>query len=222
MRDVAGTRALLRDPARAINRARALTRHPMRRAELRGQVMRPLRVRRFHHFGTNSFIDRPAFLFGEGHMSIGDDVVVLRGGWFSVEEPAQAREAPALRIGDRVGFRPYCVVSVAESVTIEDDVVIGSFTCIIDSAHTFDAGNPNIMHNPVRAEPVRIGRGTWLAERVAVLPGADIGRCCMVGANSVVRGRLPDFSIALGIPARVIGKVEGVDPDRPPPTHRLW
>jgi acetyltransferase-like isoleucine patch superfamily enzyme len=212
----------LRDPTRGINYARSLTRHPMQRAVLRGRVMRPLRVRRFNHFGDDSFIDRPVFLFGEGHMSVGNNVLVLRGSWLSVEEPAQARPAPALRIGDRVGMRPYSVVSVSASVTIEDDVLIGSFTCINDSSHTYDAGNPNIMHNPVRAEPVRIGRGTWLAERVAVLAGADIGRCCMVGANSVVSGKLPDFSIALGIPARVIGKVEGVDPDRPPPTQRMW
>ena len=34
---------------------------------------------------------------------------------------------------------------------------------------------------------------------------------CIIGANSVVRGSIPDFSIAVGAPARVVGKVEGVD-----------
>lgn len=189
---------------------------------IRGRVMRPLRERRFHHFGANSFIDLPTFLYGEDFMSIGDDVVILRGASLSVEGWAWDKPAPRLRIGNRVGMRPYCVISVSESITIEDDVVIGSFSSIIDGEHTFDAGNPNIMHNPMRKRPVRIGRGTWIAERVAVLPGSDIGRCCMIGAGSVVRGTLPDFSIALGMPARVIGKVEGVDPERPPPTSRMW
>jgi acetyltransferase-like isoleucine patch superfamily enzyme len=205
-----------------VGQVQALFDHPAERMALLGRVMRPWRVHRFHHFGRDSIVDRPVFLHGEGYMSIGDNSVILRGASISVEGPAWGKEPPRLRIGDRVGMRPYCVVSVSDSVTIEDDVVIGSFTSIVDSRHTYDAGNPNIMHNPLEVEPVRIGRGTWLAERVAVLPGADIGRCCMVGAGSVVRGELPDFSIALGTPARVIGKVEGVDPDREPPTQRLW
>jgi acetyltransferase-like isoleucine patch superfamily enzyme len=57
---------------------------------------------------------------------------------------------------------------------------------------------------------------------VAVLKGSNIGRCCIVGANSVVRGEIPDFSIAVGSPARVVGQVEGVDLDSPPATGRLW
>jgi lipopolysaccharide O-acetyltransferase len=184
--------------------------------------MRPLRVRRFHHFGQRSLVDRPTFLFGEHSMSIGDDVTILRGASLAVETPAWDFPAPALRIGDRVGVRPYCIISCTASVSIEDDVIMGSFTSIVDANHTHDAGQVNVMHNGVDARPIRVGRGTWLAERVAVLPGADIGACCIVGANSVVRGTLPDFSIAAGVPARVIGQVEGVDLDQPPPSTRLW
>jgi acetyltransferase-like isoleucine patch superfamily enzyme len=43
---------------------------------------------------------------------------------------------------------------------------------------------------------------------VAVLRGADIGRRCIIGANSVVRGHIPDNSIAVGAPARVVGSTE--------------
>jgi acetyltransferase-like isoleucine patch superfamily enzyme len=127
-----------------------------------------------------------------------------------------------LRVGDRVGIRPYCMISASERIVIEDDVIIGAFSSVIDSDHTYSMGRPNVMHNPVETAPVRIGRGTWLAERVAVLKGADIGRCCIIGANSVVRGEIPDYSIAVGSPARVVGQVEGVDADAPPVSERLW
>jgi acetyltransferase-like isoleucine patch superfamily enzyme len=70
--------------------------------------------------------------------------------------------------------------------------------------------------------PIRIGRGTWIAERVAVLKGANIGRCCIIGAHSVVRGEIPDYSIAVGAPARVVGTVEGVDADAPSVSDRLY
>lgn len=96
-----------------------------------------------------------------------------------------------LSIGDRVGIRPYCMISASESIHIEDNVIIGAFSSVIDSDHTFADGRPNVMHNSVASAPIRIGRGTCLAERVAVLRGASIGRCCIVGANSVVRGNRP-------------------------------
>jgi acetyltransferase-like isoleucine patch superfamily enzyme len=42
-----------------------------------------------------------------------------------------------------------------------------------------------------------------------VLPGATIGRHVVVGANSVVVGELPDFSVAVGAPARVVSRHDG-------------
>jgi acetyltransferase-like isoleucine patch superfamily enzyme len=148
--------------------------------------------------------------------------VILRGTHLAVESFAWQKPSPVLRIGDRVGIRPYCMISAADEIAIDDDVIIGAFSSVIDSDHTFDAGQPNVMHNPLATAPVRIGRGTWLAERVAVLRGSTIGRCCIIGANSVVRGDIPDYSVAAGSPARVIGTVDGVDADAPPLLERLW
>jgi acetyltransferase-like isoleucine patch superfamily enzyme len=164
-----------------------------------------------HHLGERAIIHRPVFVYGCHLMSIGADSLILHGASISVESPAWDRPAPVLQIGDRVGIRPYCTISAAESVIIEDDVIIGAFTGIVDSDHTFALGRPNVMHNPLATTPVRIGRGSWLAERVSVLRGSSIGTCCIIGANSVVRGEIPDYSIAVGAPARVVGSVEGVN-----------
>lgn len=199
-----------------------LARYPMRRAELRAKLMRPYWSRRFYAFGEQTILHRPGSVFGAHQIAIGNHSLILAGTYLSVETYAWDRPAPVLRIGDRVGIRPYCMISAAEEIVIEDDVIIGAFTSVIDSDHTFSGGQPNVMHNALRTEPIRIGRGTWLAERVAVLRGSTIGRCCIVGANSVVRGELPDYSIAAGVPARVIGRVEGVDADAPPASDRLF
>jgi acetyltransferase-like isoleucine patch superfamily enzyme len=69
------------------------------------------------------------------------------------------------------------------------------------------------MHNPVVTGPISVGEGTWIGERCAILRGADIGRCCIIGANSVVRGEIPDYSIAVGAPARVVGSTRDQFPD---------
>jgi acetyltransferase-like isoleucine patch superfamily enzyme len=199
-----------------------LVRYPMRRVELRAKLTRPYWQRRLHSFGEDAILHRPASVLGAHQIAIGGHCVILAGTHLSVETTAWWRTAPVLRIGDRVGIRPYCMISAAEGISIEDDVIIGAFSSVIDSDHTFAEGRPNVMHNSVASAPIRIGRGTWLAERVAVLKGSAIGRCCIVGANSVVRGELPDYSIAAGAPARVVGQVEGVDADAPPFMQRLW
>ena len=201
---------------------RELIRQPMKRVVLRSRVMAPYWRRRFHHFGEGAIVHKPAWVYGPQQMSIGAHSLVLQGTWLSVESQAWDKRAPALSIGKRVGIRPYCMISAAEVIVIEDDVIIAAYSSIIDSDHTFELGRPNVMHNPLKTEPIRIGRGTWIAERVAVLRGADIGRCCIIGANSVVKGTIPDYSIAVGSPARVVGQVEGVDADAAPVTERLF
>jgi acetyltransferase-like isoleucine patch superfamily enzyme len=196
--------------------------HPMRRVALRARLLEPYQRRRFYAFGQASVVHKPLWVAGAHQISIGAHSVVLHGTWLSVEPPAWGLPAPVLSIGDRVGIRPYCMISASESIVLEDDVIIGAFSGVIDSDHTSSSGNPNVMHNAVEPAPIRIGRGTWVAERVAVLRGADIGRCCIIGANSVVRGRIPDYSIAAGAPATVVGEVDGVDADAPAATASLW
>jgi acetyltransferase-like isoleucine patch superfamily enzyme len=199
-----------------------LVRYPMRRVELRAILMRPYWKWRFHSFGDDAIVHRPGGILGPRQIAIGSHTLILQGCHLAVETPAWSLPAPVLRIGNRVGIRPHCLISAAESIVIEDDVIIGAFSSVIDSDHTFREGRPNVMHNSLATAPIRIGRGTWLAERVAVLRGSSIGRCCIVGANSVVRGELPDYSIAVGAPARVVGHVEGVDADARPFSERLY
>jgi acetyltransferase-like isoleucine patch superfamily enzyme len=113
-----------------------------------------------------------------------------------------------LSIGDRVGMRPNCSISASESIVIEDDVILAVGCSVIDSDHTHRNPHDNVLYNPVAASPVRIGRGTWLGDRVSVLRGATIGSFCTIGANSVVTGEIPDGSVAVGAPARVVGTTD--------------
>jgi acetyltransferase-like isoleucine patch superfamily enzyme len=196
--------------------------YPMPRILFRARFTTPYWRLRCHSFGRDSIIHRPGSIIGAHKIAIGANSIILGGCHLAVETRAWSNPGPVLRIGDRVGIRPYCMISASDSILIEDDVIVGAFSSIIDSDHTFEAGRPNVMHNPVATAPIRIGRGTWLAERVAVLRGSSIGRCCIVGANSVVRGDLPDFAIAVGAPARVVGRVTGVELDAAPFRNRLW
>jgi acetyltransferase-like isoleucine patch superfamily enzyme len=53
---------------------------------------------------------------------------------------------------------------------------------------------------------IRIGSGTMIGLNCIILPGVEIGRECLIGAGSVVRGKIPDNSLVIGNPAKVVGK----------------
>lgn len=169
-----------------------------------GALMRPWWRLRFAHFGSGSILYRPAWVYRPDLMTVGERVWISRRAWLEVGGAGREGSAPVLRIGDEVVMRHHVTISAHESVVIEDGVLIAAWTSIYDSDHTLGPAGNAIWHPDVTA-PVRIGRGTWLGERVAVLRGADVGRHCIVGANSVVKGEIPDYSVAVGAPARIVG-----------------
>jgi acetyltransferase-like isoleucine patch superfamily enzyme len=177
---------------------------PYGRVLVWGGLTRPYWRIRFQHFGRKTLLYRPAWVFRPKQMSIGDEVTIMQSAWLEIGEPAFSSHEPVLRIGNRVSIRSHCTISAAQSVVIEDDVLIAGFVSIYDSDHTI-TGLWNPVWNPQETAPVRIGRGTWIGERVTVLRGADIGEQCIIGAGSVVKGQIPAHSIAVGAPARVVG-----------------
>lgn len=95
------------------------------------------------------------------------------------------------------------------SIEIGDDVWTGHHVYITDQNHGFDDPGRPISQQVQPERPVRIGAGSWIGHGSVILPGSDIGRNVVVGANSVVSGTIPDHSVAVGAPARVIRRVSG-------------
>ena len=57
------------------------------------------------------------------------------------------------------------------------------------------------------ARPITIGSACWIGARATILPGATIGYGFTIGAGAVVSGDIPEYSVAVGVPARVIKRV---------------
>lgn len=180
----------------------------MARAALRARLLRPYRVHRFGAFGEKSVLHRPAWVYGPQLIAIGDHVMILTGAWLAVERQAWDRPEPVLRIGNRVAIRAWATLSAATSIDIEEDVLLAGGVTVVDNNHTWRGGSPNALYNPIDTAPIRIGAGTWVAERAVILAGSDIGRGCVIGANSVVNGKIPDGSVAVGMPAKVISSTD--------------
>ncbi|WP_405373425.1 DapH/DapD/GlmU-related protein [Pseudobutyrivibrio sp.] len=85
--------------------------------------------------------------------------------------------------------------------------MIASNVLICSENHGIDPESTTpYMSQPLISKPVSIGEGSWIGEMVCILPGVHIGKKCIIGAGSVVTKSIPDYSIAVGNPAKVIKK----------------
>ena len=93
-------------------------------------------------------------------------------------------------------------------VTIGDRCMFGPNVSIFAATH--ESGVQSRRDNVEYGRPVVVGDDCWIGGNVVILPGVTIGRGCTVGAMSVVTRDVPEFSVVMGQPARVVKKVEPV------------
>jgi acetyltransferase-like isoleucine patch superfamily enzyme len=165
------------------------------------------RARRFARFGEGSAICFPmAALFGEEHIELGSGCII--GPYCSLSAGimpgATGGRTPRLEIGDRCLIGKGSGIVTHELIELGDDVFTGHHLYITDSSHGYEDVTLPIGKQFGDVDPVHIGAGTWLGHGTVVLPGSSIGRHVVIGANSVVNGTIPDFSVAVGSPAQVI------------------
>ncbi len=107
-------------------------------------------------------------------------------------------------LGDRVFIGPYAVIYGQGGVEIGDRALISMHCRILSSNHGLPAPGKPIRDEPDILLPTRIGRDVWLGAGATVLGGVTVGDGCVIGAGAVVTKDLPPFSVAIGVPARVV------------------
>lgn len=91
-------------------------------------------------------------------------------------------------------------------VHIGNDVMIGPNTIITTVGHPI---SPKGRRNKLAVtKPVTIGNDVWIGGNVTILPGVTIGNNVVIGAGAVVNKNIPDNSLAVGVPAKIIKKIE--------------
>ncbi|MBQ8487549.1 MAG: acyltransferase [Prevotella sp.] len=98
----------------------------------------------------------------------------------------------------------------AERITVEDDVVIANGVTLL--CHRRDMKNYHIgmkaTELPVKYDDIRLSKGCYIGINVTIMPGVHIGEGAVVGSCALVTKDVPAWTIATGVPARVVRTIE--------------
>ena len=111
-----------------------------------------------------------------------------------------------IRVGSNCTIQYGCLLYGVGGLEIGDDVRIAANTVITPMNHVFEDPAKPIRLQGETALGIQIGSDIWIGTGVKILDGVCIGDGCVIGAGSVVTKDIPPYSVAVGVPARVIGR----------------
>ena len=121
---------------------------------------------------------------------------------------SRGRVDPEVYIGENTYLGDFFRLSCVNKIHIGDNVLIGRLVSIWDNNHgNTDLKNlkkPPLKRNVYSKGPVIIGNNVWIGDKASIMPGVTIGEGAVIGSNAVVTKDIPPYSVAAGVPARII------------------
>lgn len=111
-----------------------------------------------------------------------------------------------IRIGDNVFIGPYSVIYGHGGLTIGPGTLIAAHTVIIPANHQYERPDVPISQQGITRQGIAIGEDVWIGCGARILDGVQIGNGAVIGAGAVVTRAVPDYGIAVGVPAKVVGR----------------
>lgn len=161
---------------------------------------------RFRRIGWRTYIAAPIFIFGGRNITIGRDVRIFPHSRF------EAHDRGGIVIGDDVSIgQNFHVISSQTNLNIGAHTTVSSNVMITNIDHEYREIGIHILHQPFLHRKTTIGENCFIGFGAMIQAGTVLGKQCIVGANSVVRGEFPDYCVIVGAPARVVKRY---DPQR--------
>ena len=161
-------------------------------------------------YGLVSELSRASHFDTEYVMSLVRKIVAKIGQDSYIVPPFRCDYGDHVFIGNNTYINYNCCFLDSAKVTIGDYVYMGPNCNIFTPCHP--------IHYELRKEkvteyalPVTVGSHSWIGGDVVITPGVTIGENCVIGAGSVVTKDIPDNSIAVGNPCKVIRQVNDKD-----------
>lgn len=113
---------------------------------------------------------------------------------------------PSIEIGENVRIEQNLHLTCANHISIGNNTAISANVTITDIHHLYLNPEIPIENQGIEVKKVIIGKNCKIYNNSVILPGVIIGDHVTIGANSVVNVNIPDFSVVVGSPAKVVKK----------------
>ena len=114
-----------------------------------------------------------------------------------------------IRVGKNFFANYNCTIIDVAEVTIGDNCQLAPNVAIYTAGHPIHPASRNTMYE--YGISVTIGDNVWIGGNTVILPGVHIGSNVVIGAGSVVTKDIPDWSVAVGNPCRVVKTITDAD-----------
>jgi serine acetyltransferase len=156
----------------------------------------------FQTLGQGAYLTWPFRVDGGKGITIKEDTSIQRGVWLYCCGVGGLQASLSIGKGCVLGYNNH-ITSVGK-VVIGDYVLTANNVYISDNIHGYEDVALPIIKQPVQFKrAVEIGDGCWIGENACII-GASVGKNSVIGANAVVTTDIPEYSVAVGVPARVI------------------
>ena len=157
---------------------------------------------RFKKIGKFSYMGKPIYLQGTKKVKIGNKVRILPG----VRMETHGTEG-SIFIKDNVSIgQNFHITSCNSELVIGEDTTILGNVFVTNIDHDYKQIDIHILKQDYLTKETKIGKNCFIGYGAAIQAGTILGKQCIVGANSVVRGEFPDYSVIVGAPAKVVKK----------------
>jgi acetyltransferase-like isoleucine patch superfamily enzyme len=156
--------------------------------------------------GDDVSIEDNSFLrcLSERGVIIGSHTSLGRNLWLSCGRISEAHSLGWFEIGEYSYIGPNGVMGAGGGIKIGNHVQMGPNVTITAENHRFDNPDRLMDEQGVSHQGVVVEDNVWIGGRVTILDGVTIGRGSVIGAGAVVTQSIPPYSIAVGMPARVL------------------
>ena len=173
------------------------------------------KARYFNTLGKGSTLGNHTTYIGEQYISIGVESHIGDYGRLTAYlyyPKTEQHFTPQIIIRDHCSIGDQCHITAINSITIGNGVLTGPRVLITDNAHgTTDITDTDIAprHRELTSTgPIVIEDNVWIGEGAMILPNVHIGEHAIIAANSVVTKDIPAYSIAAGVPAKIIKHIK--------------
>lgn len=137
-------------------------------------------------------------------MKFGDNVTIGR---FAMIRPAGyylGEPGEGLIVGDNSAIGAMCYLGPSGKITIGNNVMLGPNVSMSAENHVFDNPEATIKSQGVVRKGITIADDVWIGTGALIMDGVTIGQCSVIAAGAVVTKDVPPYSVAGGVPAKVI------------------